>query len=794
MKQSINSHPHLLLIEHVEQVQKAIQVIMDNHSDKIINTSVKAFADRAALLHDLGKSTPAFQEYIKDPMHYSGDPDEKRHSQLSAFIVLKLAQFFEWDELDALALSAIVTGHHSQLPTIPDYFIGGEPSRVTDIDSFTGGEKARILKTQLGTISFDTLAEELKHTFLVRAKSIDLIAEKKKIFRDVKDYLRNNLIRRFHELNLEEAVKFRLYVQFLYSILLEADKAFLAIKNPSTYIKQNKNKWKTEWIRIRIGEPEPTKANELRDKIRNELINSLNGNKESSVFSLTAPTGSGKTLLAATWALMLKEMIECNGKQPKVIVVLPFLSVIDQTAKEYVKLLNCGGIETDGTWLLSCHSLADRIYAEQVGEDDKPFLIDTWRSDIIITTYDQFLMSLMDPRAKYQMRFHNLCDALIIFDEVQSLPCKLWQPLEKILGSITELGNSKILLMSATLPPFVTKAVPLLENYRNYFAEFKRYKITLRLKEPIKINDFCEEVSGRVKDWFADRKRVMITMNTRRSARMVMKELEKSLPLDCSDYPLYFISADVTPGDRIDKIDKIKEGKPCIVVSTQCVEAGVDIDMDIIIRDFGPLDSLIQIAGRCNREGELGERGIIEIVDIVDEDNQCYSEMIYDDVHLNVTRQLLKEFTGLTESDKEPTFLEEQVLDYTDRYFEELSKRKDTGYLHLERFARWQEDNPVRELLRGQERCQYTFLVLEQDKTLKSEMDAAVAIKDRWKRREAWKRLTGRIAMVSVSIFARTGFHPSQIADEYVNNIYLLREGYYKPKYGLLIEGYTSIL
>ncbi len=793
MKAGIKSHPHLYLREHVEQVQKAMQVITEDHSDKV-NALVKTIIERAAVLHDLGKITTAFQEYIKDPEHYSGDPDEKRHSHLSAFFALLLAMFNGWDDLDALALTAVVMGHHSRLPTVPEDCLSGCVNTGTDIDGFLGGEKARIVKNQLRSISFDTVGRELPNRLFAATATVNLAIEGRKIFREIRDYLRDNLIGRFHRLSLEEAVRFRVYVQLIYSVLLEADKAFLAVTNPSTYSEKRVNKWQLEWITGKIGQPERTLANDLRGRIRNELILSLMDNKDCKIFSLTAPTGSGKTLLAATWALKFKEILEFNGKQPKTIVVLPFLSVIDQTVNEYIELLKYGGIKTDGTWLLSYHSLADRSYSEDVGEDDTPFLVDTWRSDIIITTYDQFLMTLIDPKAKYQMRFHNLCDALIIFDEVQSLPCRLWRPLEKILNSLAEVGNSRILLMSATLPPFISEAVPLLKNYKAYFAEFKRYKVILRLKEPIKIEQFCEEVSERLKEWLTNKKRVMITMNTRKSARMVMKILEDSRPAGYSDIPFYFISADVTPRDRLEKIKRIKKGTPCIVVSTQCVEAGVDIDMDLVIRDFGPLDSIVQIAGRCNREGKLKGRGVIEIVDIVDEDNRRYSDMIYDDVHLNVTRKLLENITKTMEHGIVPEFLEEEVLDYTERYFEELTWSKDTGQIHLERFARWQDDISVRELLRGKEKYQYTFLVLEQDRSLKDAMDAVVRIDDRWQRREAWKKLAGRMAMVAVNIFATAGFHPCQIADEYVNQIYLLREGYYKSEYGLMVEGYTEIL
>ena len=205
--------------------------------------------------------------------------------------------------------------------------------------------------------------------------------------------------------------------------------------------------------------------------------------------------------------------------------------------------------------------------------------------------------------------------------------------------------------------------------------------------------------------------------------------------------------------------------------------------MDLVLRDFAPLDSLIQTAGRCNREGK-GPRGTVEIVDIVNENERRYSEMIYDAIHLQVTRSLLQD------KDEVP---EENVLSLAERYFAELSKKKDTGKKHLEKFMRWEDDDPVRELLRGKERQQFTFLVSEEDPELLEDLARASQVEDRWERREVWRALAGRIAMVSIHIFAKPGFSPRQIANEHPGDLWILRSGYYAPAGGLNIEGKTMI-
>lgn len=782
MNERLNSHSHLFLKEHIEQVNKALEGICNWHSTETITPEIKKLLERLVVLHDLGKGTSAFQEYIKDPPNYTGARDEKSHTPLSLLFTLVIARDEGWDELDTLVLAAAVKGHHSRLPTVPEKKIGGACCPKWDIGNFAGGERARLVKKQLNTVNFSALAREAGFE-LERAVQGGATKDASKFLMTLKKFLYDRIVAKLFSMSEEEAVGFRLKAQLVYSMLLEADKAFLAVSDPARYLRRDARQWQVQWINQYIGTPQNSATNQLRQKARTEVMDAIEKNENVRIYSLTAPTGSGKTLLAATWAFKLREKTAAKtGVPPKIVVVLPFLSVIDQTTKVYGSLLQAGGYETDGAWLLTSHSLSDRNYAEWLEEEEKPFYVDTWRSEMIITTYDQFLMSLMDPVARYQMRFHNLCDAVIIMDEVQSLPCKLWQPLEKIFKCFITTCNSRILLMSATLPPFVCDAAPLLPGFENYFSSCKRYVLCFRNKEKLSIEQFCEEVESRLPVWVEENKRVLITLNTRKSARKIRDTLAGPSST-VSGTPVYFISADVTPMDRLEIIKKIKAGNPCIVISTQCIEAGVDIDMDLVIRDFAPLDSLVQIAGRCNREG-LKARCQVEIIDLVDEEEQRYSEMIYDPVHLQVTRDLIKDISEV---------LEEDVLKLSNYYFQELFSKKDTGGVHLKRFARWQEDLPVRELLRGKEKRQHNFLVIQQDPQLKKDMARANSEVDRWKRREAWRRLAGRIAMISVTVFARPGFYPQRIAEEYLGH-WILREGYYSCERGLLVEGEAMIL
>ncbi|QTA80758.1 Putative CRISPR-associated helicase Cas3 [Desulfonema limicola] len=765
-----HSSPDLFLHEHINQVFTAMQGIFSWHSESLITSEIREICQKLSCCHDLGKGSSAFQEYIADPERFleENDPLDKSHTPLSFFLTISKAEQEKRDSLETLLLCACIYGHHGGLPLLPPRC--GQSGKQKTLDQFAAGRMYKILCTQIENTDYAALEKETD-------VPLTGLSSDKKMFLKISRFLKNHLFSSLRKLSVDDAVIFRLKTQLSFSILLEADKAFLAVKNSDLYLKRDPRFWQSQWIDLFIGNPEDTEVNRLRQKAKKAVQESIANNRQDFIQSLTAPTGLGKTLLAADWALRNRELsIAEVHYPPKIIVVMPFLSIIDQTSGVYKKLLEFGTDKPDGSWFLTSHSLSDREYSPEMEDNEAGFFIDTWRTELIITTYDQFLMSLVDPKARYQMRFHNLCDSLIIMDEVQSLPCHMWQLLNTVFKYLADTCNTKILLMSATLPPFVKDARPLLENYKDYFI-FRRYKFIFKHGGSQNINDFCEKIGKRLINWLEIGERVLITLNTRKSAGMVFDYLQKLWPEEYQDIKAFFISADVTPKDRLKKIEEIKKGRPCIVVSTQCIEAGVDIDMSLIIRDFAPWDSLVQIAGRCNREGERGEFLTVEIADLSDDKGKRYSEMIYDIIHLNVTRHII--------GDRD-TISEHETLAFSEEYFDRLNSAKDTGKKHLERFAYWEEDVSIHELLRG-DKMQHTFLVIEQDRELLNKMKQIKDIEDRWKRRDAWRKLAGRIASISVSIFARYGFKPEEIASNQMGQ-WILHDGYYDSESGLKID------
>lgn len=744
------SHPHQTLQTHMHDVVKAAEWALNNHSNISFykEPMLRDLTKRAVDAHDLGKGSKAFQEYIRNPKSFSGAPIEKAHSPLSMLLVLRLAQREDWAALDTLSVASAVAGHHSGMPLADDL-----PGLLLDTIPVC------VWKNQLTDLPIPELAIHTGLPVQDLSLSSDIIPEA--------DYLEYDLLEALDKLSLLDALKLRLNTQFVLSVLLEADKAFLAVDKD--YRKRLQIPKETDIPLSSVdkhlsGKPE-SPLNIRRTKVRQEVLAATDHQMESCIHTVTLPTGMGKTMVAASWALKLKNILKKDNQFSIVVIVLPYLSIIDQTVQEYRELL--GDLGTPDV-LLQMHSISDRVFDPEMDGSSNDFFIDTWQSPFVITTFDQFLLVLFGPRAKHLMRYHNLYDALIVMDEVQTLPCKLWDSVNHLFQTMAQVGNARFLVMSATQPGFLTRATELVANPKKEFANFRRYQLVLKHGNKQPLADFTCSIIDRLSE-FED-KCVLITLNTRRSARHVRDALEK----ECVA-PLFFISADVTPKDRLVSIQKIKEGKPCIVVSTQCVEAGVDIDMDLVIRDIAPFDAIVQIAGRCNRNYEK-PRCDVEIVSLANENGQEFARMIYDEYSLQETLKVI---------DKQETIREEEIYELCSSYFNALGRR-DTGKDITENFAYWRKIPSVRELLRGKEREKYEFIVAKEDPGLIDAIAEAHNIEDRWEKRRAIRKLAGRIGRVTISVNAKRGWEPDDFADS-CGPFWILRDEYYKSDRGLVL-------
>lgn len=771
----IKSHPDLPLEKHLTQVAKIAVDLLENKqvcfpSLGLTKEHLKEIIRRTALFHDLGKATAYFQERLVTGKKWPNG--EHHHTGLSAILAYKpLISYCRENNLnDSIALAPLmaVQFHHSEFKK--------EFPNDSAMDARLKAFKKEILTLQsLKDVGLTNDAASINPT------EIDCGFE--------------NLFSDMSVFTDEQKIEFRLLFLFIYSLLLEADKAYLAVKNKELY-QRKPLKVDPEVIdkyKAQVFKDKKAKINTDREKAYKEVLSGLNAlDLNNHIYTLTLPTGMGKTLLAASWAIKLRNRVQNElGFTPQIIVALPFLSIIDQTAKEYEKFLN----DPDEEMFLKTHSLSSFDFSGYEA-DAAEFFVNIWKSQIVMTTFDQLLYAFFSDKPKHLIRFHNLLNSIVIMDEVQTLPPHLWHPFSTFIRYITDIGKSYLLLMSATQPQIIDSATELVpsvyENNENkgverYYEKLSRYKLLLKHKDIKSIDEFITEMKNKLPRM--DEDKVMIVLNTRDSAKKVYENLK----VVTKDRETYFLSSYVIPRERLDRVEQIKNSKHALVITTQCIEAGVDIDMDYVIRDFGPLDSIIQVAGRCNREGEKTMK-TVEIVRLYDPDAKSsfcpsgeFNAMVYDQLAIDATINILS-------SCRSDEIIEGHVFNLAKKYFHEL-KRKDLGKNRTECLLDFshkylkngrQHDFDIKAELR-EELKQYN-LIVDNDGQLKEKIEKLYADYDekkidRWELRRKLKELANKIAMNSISVNAYK-FNPDEIACKVEGNFYFLESRYYDDKIG----------
>lgn len=685
-----------------------------------------------ARLHDLGKGSAAFQAYIHAPEAWKGDPSEKAHTPLSLVLTLGYAQAERWDETFTLAAALAVRGHHGGQVSE-----GEELSRAL-IDDVT----FKALSVQIASLDLALLGDDTGLTlpsFVDATEAIDA----------ARDAIEDALTA-FRRRTLGDAVTRRFLARAAYSVLLEADKAFLAVEPPriKEYLQRKRSSLACEKVEALCAELPKTPMDALRARALAATREGLTRDPDAPLRTLTLPTGAGKTLIAARWAL--DERARAGGAPadaPTIILALPMLSIVDQTEAVWRAALGAG--PDDGDTLLPYHSLSAREYDSELERGTEDFYIDTWRSEVVVTTFDQLLLALYSDRAKHAMRYHRLLNARIVLDEAQYVPPVLWTALTEGLRALTELGTTRVLAMSATPSPCIEGAREVLEDPSALYAGLARYELTFEHETPVDFETFIARTIARCHEHRERGETTLVTLNVRATAQETWERL-------CgAGLDPWLLSGDMTPAHRLTVIARLKAGASRVVVSTQCVEAGVDLDMHHVIRDFAPLDALVQIAGRCNRHAKRSEPGTVTVVRVKNPHGRDDAGCIYDPVSLQCTEEVLRGAARVPER---------EVLGLCRAWFARIAERRYRGGEHFRRWARIEDAIDVRKLLRGEDHAQRALLVIEHDPGLMQALGAAFAVEDRWERRSALRALSARLARHTVSVpervFARLATEP----------------------------------
>jgi CRISPR-associated endonuclease/helicase Cas3 len=638
-KSGLYSHPNVFLEDHINGVIGIARQILGE---------IPEWFYIPLAFHDFGKATRYFQDYIQ-----TGEKTRKEltnHSYLSAVFCVNVA--YNLGFKDRLVESFIFPlKHHTDLENLKG-----------TLDDIIEDKTKRILKKQIEALDIGGFEKFVQNIEIPKRIKDFLLSQDtlQNLKKDLGEFV-DKAINKFRNFVLDQRKKERVNFyefNFYFSILLDADKTQAG--SGSDTLPQPKL---PDFQRIESYKSHLSKSQadiiKRRETAFREVMENFDKGKGSRVFTLVLPTGMGKTLTGLSVALKLAK----EGGHKRIIYSLPFLSIIDQTEMVLRNGLNLKSSEE----LLVYHHLAEPTYKESDKEYDFDVgrvFYEGWNSGVILTTFYQLFYTLLGLENGYLRRFNKFKDAIIILDEIQALPPKYWLFVKESLNHLSQNLNARIILMTAT-NPFIYKEGEVFElvEKSKYRKGLNRYRMVIELQGR-GIEELAKEVAERVereKD-----KIFLIILNTIASSQNFYKILRGMV-----DVPMTYLSTAVVPYERKERIKGIKEGRYRVVVSTQVVEAGMDIDFDVVYRDFAPLDSINQSAGRCNRNGErsIGE---IRVVNLKNEKNEefVFAKKIYGLVLRDTTEKLLKNLSELSE---------EELLELIDKYYEMVWDKKSQG-------------------------------------------------------------------------------------------------------------------
>lgn len=501
------------------------------------------WAFNSGLIHDLGKADSAFQGYLLrvnelDDSEY--DTGRVNHSSAGAA--------FSYDKfgIPGKIISYIIAGHHAGLP---DWY-----------SSDTGNAALSI-----------RLNEGRKNLERVREYE-NIVAKQLKNISKPPEYINPS--------NLH------FWIRMIYSCLVDAD--FL---DTEKFMNQEQSLSRTGFKDIRalkfVFDSYLSKLTDSAPRsnvnvVRQEILSACRdaANLPSGMFSLSVPTGGGKTLSSMAFAL---DHAVKHGKN-RIIYVIPYTSIIEQTADTFADIF---GKEQ----VVEHHS----NLAPEKETPRSNLASENWDAPIIVTTNVQFFESLYAAKSSRCRKLHNLVNSVVILDEAQLLPPALLSPCVTAMNQLVKNYKNSIILSTATQPalPELDNVVEIIPPNLNLYARLKRADIKFpQDKTPADWSTIAERLKSHTQ--------VLCIVNTRKDCY----DLFKLMPDDT-----IHLSALMCGQHRSTVIAKIKQllkkGEPLRVISTQLVEAGVDIDFPVVYRAVAGLDSIAQAAGRCNREGKL---------------------------------------------------------------------------------------------------------------------------------------------------------------------------------------------
>lgn len=673
-------------IAHFRAGDQAVQSL---HSHLVgVSNLAKSFAQKIGLqdageligaLHDLGKYSKEFQDYLRsavglldvdadDYVDAKGLKGKVDHSTAGAqYIWEKLAGEGPQQRVAAQVLALCVASHHSGLIDC----IGG------DANNFGYAVFPRRMSKVQDSTHLDEVLRVADKALMARCDELLSNATISAAFISVLERIG------LHNAGTSAALvnqQFGLMVRLLFSCLIDADRI-----DSADFEHRRTRRFRplgdyVPWS-ILLGRLETHlqafKPHHPIDNLRNQISAQClaAAGRIGGVYTLTVPTGGGKTLASLRFALHHAQRRQLD----RLIYIIPFTSIIDQNARDVRAVLEPAEAPQDtGKVVLEHHA---SLTPEQQTWREK-VLTENWDAPVVFTTMVQFLESLFGGGTRGARRMHQLTNAVLVFDEIQTLPIKCVHLFNNAINFLAEQCNTTVLLCTATQPLLQDVAKDqgamrlkagheLMHDVPHLFAALKRVEV----RDSRKPGGWTyDEIAALAMSELNRAGSCLVVVNTKDAAKQVFQRCLQALANDC----VFHLSTDMCPAhrkavlgrkqdsdDNKTVIGRLALGLPVLCVSTQLIEAGVDVDFGVVIRSLAGLDSIAQAAGRCNRNGR-SETGTVHVVDPVDE---RVEKLIDIKIGQEVTQRILDDFKADPGRYGHSLFSPQALQDYYNYFF-----------------------------------------------------------------------------------------------------------------------------
>jgi CRISPR-associated endonuclease/helicase Cas3 len=653
-----------VLVNHLTGVSTKILGLTDND----------IYGEVAGLIHDIGKYSVAFQEHVRSNSEENKPDHSSAGAQLLLSLLKKRAVELGEEEIKRIApligrvISHCVAGHHSGLLN------GSSAGDETSLERRLG----KMLEPYLNNIEPEIIDRlDLVVNSLLSEEGLEHVCR---------------WIDSDGNTSGRDAYSMQFAVRMLFSALVDADRL-------DSEQAGNADQWK---MRMSIRKDTlPVLLKKVEDhlstlpsdgavnKVRREVSEQCKhaASAEPGFFDLTVPTGGGKTFASLRFAL--HHAIK-HGMH-RVIYVMPYTTIIDQNADEFRKVLDR---DKESINVLEHHSNME----PEKETPESELLADNWDSPVVVTTSVQFFEAFYGAKPSRCRRLHAIRKAVIILDEAQTVPVRYLKAVTWALEELVTNYNCSVVFCTATQPLLNSKRLdgdaldnhrigltnirPIITDPQKHFVALSRVKVRLiGSGAPLCVPD----ISALVMEKARERKSVLCILNTKKNAKAVFKELKNQGVVD----RLWHLSTGMCPQHRKDVIEIVKLLTPyCrktgtkapVVISTQLVEAGVNLDFDVVFRAMAGIDSIAQAAGRCNREGTMPTFG--EVFYFRAEEDLRHLRDIAEAKRIGIdTLSALEGNTVLTQAEKDPIGLK-AVEEYFQRlYWSRASEMDEKGII-----------------------------------------------------------------------------------------------------------------